>query len=115
MLNAEYKIFKSGTDIRGIASEGVAGEPVNLTDKVLTEIADGFILWACEKTGKPAEGLTVSVGRDCRISGEHIAGIVMDRLKRAGARVYSCGLASTPSMFMTTVDLGCDAAVQITA
>ena len=26
-----------------------------------------------------------------------------------------CGLASTPSMFMTTVDLPCDGAIQITA
>ena len=35
MLNDTYKIFKSGTDIRGIASEGVADEPVNLTDDIL--------------------------------------------------------------------------------
>ena len=115
MLNETYKIFKSGTDIRGVASEGVAGEPVNLTDEVLSSMADGFILWAQEKTGKPAAQLTVSVGRDCRISGEHIADIVMSRLERAGVKVYDCGLSSTPSMFMTTVDLGCDAAVQITA
>ena len=115
MLNDTYKIFKSGTDIRGIASEGVAEEPVNLTDDILTSIADGFILWAAEKTGKAASELTVSVGRDCRISGEHIADIVIRQLARAGAKVYDCGLSSTPSMFMTTVDLGCDAAVQITA
>lgn len=115
MLNDTYKIFKSGTDIRGIASEGVADEPVNLTDEVLTQIADGFILWAAEKTGKSSSELTVSVGHDCRISGEHIADLVICRLARAGVKVYDCGLASTPSMFMTTVDLGCDAAVQITA
>lgn len=29
--------------------------------------------------------------------------------------MLDCGLASTPAMFMTTVDLGCHAAVQITA
>lgn len=115
MLNEKYKIFMSGTDIRGIASEGVADEPVNLTDAVLAEMADGFILWAQDKLGKSADALTVSVGRDCRISGVHIADIVIGRLTAAGARVYDCGLASTPSMFMTTVDLGCDAAVQITA
>lgn len=32
-----------------------------------------------------------------------------------GVQVLNCGLASTPSMFMTTVDLNCDGAVQITA
>lgn len=115
MLNDTYKIFKSGTDIRGIASEGVAGEPVNLTDDIVAAMADGFILWAEQKTGKPSSKLTVSVGRDCRISGERIADIVMRQLTAAGAKVYDCGLSSTPAMFMTTVDLGCDAAVQITA
>ena len=32
-----------------------------------------------------------------------------------GVKVLDCGLASTPSMFMTTVDLKCDGALQITA
>ena len=115
MLNDTFRLLKSGTDIRGVASEGVAGEPINLTDDVLSAMADGFILWAEQKTGKSADELTVSVGRDCRISGEHIADIVIRRLARAGVKDYDCGLSSTPSMFMTTVDLGCDAAVQITA
>ncbi len=115
MLNETYKIYKSGTDIRGVASEGVAGEPVNLTDEVIARMAAGFILWAEKKVGKPASGLTVSVGRDCRISGERIANTVIEALVAAGVKVYDCGLASTPSMFMTTVDFGCDAAVQITA
>ena len=115
MLNDKYKIFMSGTDIRGIASEGVEGEPVNLTDEIVAQMADGFILWVSEKLQKPSNELTVSVGRDCRISGERIANTVIKRLAKAGAKVYDCGLASTPSMFMTTVDLGCDAAVQITA
>lgn len=115
MLNETYKIFKSGTDIRGVASEGVAGEPVNLTDDVIARMAAGFVLWAEQKVGKPASELTISVGRDCRISGERIANTVIKTIAAAGAKVYDCGLSSTPSMFMTTVDFGCDAAVQITA
>lgn len=115
MLNDTYKIFKSGTDIRGIASKGVADEPVNLTDEILSSIADGFILWAQQKVGKSAPQLKVSVGHDCRISGDHIADLVIRHLARAGVKVYDCGLSSTPAMFMTTVDLCCDAAVQITA
>ena len=35
MLNDFYKQFKSGTDIRGVATEGVAGQSVNLTDDVI--------------------------------------------------------------------------------
>ena len=60
MLNEQYKIFKSGTDIRGIASDGVEGEPVNLTDEVVARMADGFALWASEKTGRAAKELVVS-------------------------------------------------------
>ena len=115
MLNDSYKIFKSGSDIRGVASEGVADEPVNLTDEVVARMAAGFVLWTEEKVKKPAAELTISVGRDCRISGERIANAVIGALTAAGVKVFDCGLASTPSMFMTTVDYGCDAAVQITA
>lgn len=115
MLNETYKIYKSGTDIRGVASEGVPGEAVNLTDEVVARMAAGFVLWAEQKVGKPASDLTISVGRDCRISGERIADTVIRTLAAAGVKVYDCGLSSTPSMFMTTVDFGCDAAVQITA
>ena len=115
MLNEEYKIFKSGTDIRGVASEGVPGEEVNLTDEAVARMAAGFLLWAEEKVGKSADAMTVAVGHDCRISGERIAGVVIGTFLKAGVKIYDCGLVSTPSMFMTTVDFGCDAAVQITA
>lgn len=115
MLNDFYRQFKSGTDIRGVASEGVEGQSVNLTDETVASMADGFILWLSEKVGKSPENLTISVGRDSRISGPHIMEITTERFIKSGANVLRCGLASTPSMFMTTVDLGCDGALQITA
>ncbi len=115
MLNNFYKGFKSGTDIRGVAVEGVESQNVNLTNEVVASMADGFILWLCENVGKKAYELTVSIGRDSRISGPRIVEVVSAEMKNAGVRVIDCGLASTPSMFMTTVDLNCDGAVQITA
>ena len=115
MLNDFYKQFKSGTDIRGVASEGVAGQSVNLTDNVVADMADGFVLWLSAKLNKAPDRLKISVGRDSRISGPHIMEITTNRFKSCGADVLRCGLASTPSMFMTTVDLGCDGALQITA
>lgn len=107
--------FKSGTDIRGVASEGVEGQSVNLTNEVITNITKGFVKWLCDKTGKNSTELTVAVGRDSRISGPRIMEQVEKALMAGGVRVLNCGLASTPSMFMTTVDLKCDGAVQITA
>ena len=115
MLNDFYKQFKSGTDIRGVASEGVEGQNVNLTDEAVANMADGFVLWLSKKVNKPCDRLTISVGRDSRISGPHIMEITTKRFKASGAKVLCCGLASTPSMFMTTVDLNCDGALQITA
>lgn len=107
--------FKSGTDIRGVASEGVEGQGVNLTNEVITDITKGFVKWLCDKTGKSSTELTVAVGRDSRISGPRIMEQVEKALMAGGVQVLNCGLASTPSMFMTTVDLKCDGAVQITA
>ena len=55
MLNDFYKQFKSGTDIRGVASEGVEGQSVNLTDDVVADMADGFVLWLSKKISKKSK------------------------------------------------------------
>lgn len=115
MLNDYWKQFKSGTDIRGIATQGVEGESVNLTNEAVRAMSAGFVLWLAKKCGKKPCELVISVGRDSRVSGPRIVGECSDVMKNAGVRVLDCGLASTPSMFMTTVDLDCDGALQITA
>jgi phosphomannomutase len=115
MLKPFWKDLKSGTDIRGVAIEGVEGEPVNLTDDVVDKISAGFAEWLVKNTGKQAGELTISVGRDSRLSGPRIRDEVINSLTGSGVNVIDCGLASTPAMFMTTVDLNCDAAIQITA
>ena len=114
MLNDFWKALKSGTDIRGVAVEG-AGYDVNLTDDTVTAIVNAFMMWLSDKTGKTADELKISVGRDSRISGPHIAELTKETLLEAGVYTVDCGMASTPSMFMTTVELACDGAVQITA
>ncbi len=115
MLSEYWKHFKSGTDIRAVAMDGVEGEPCELTDDVVERIIGGFACWLSEKAGKPCTALTVSVGRDSRLSGPRIRDAVTRTLAAAGVRVLDCGLSSTPAMFMTTIDLHCDGAVQITA
>ncbi len=115
MLSEYWKHFKSGTDIRAVAMDGVEGESCELTDEVVERIIAGFACWLSEKAGKPCTELTVSVGRDSRLSGPRIRDAVTRTLSLAGVTVLDCGLSSTPAMFMTTVDLHCDGAVQITA
>ena len=115
MMNQYWRQFKSGTDIRGVAVDGVEGQKVNLTDENVSAIIGGFVRWLSDKTGKSASELTVAVGRDSRISGPHIMEVVENVLVSYGVTVLECGLASTPSMFMTTIDLHCEGSVQITA
>ncbi len=111
----DFMQFKSGTDIRGIAANGVAGEEITLTDNVICRITDAFAFWLCQKLGKNPSDVKISVGNDSRISADRIRGCVTETLSKRGFRVLVCGLSSTPAMFMTTVDIDCDAAVQITA
>ena len=115
MLNEPWKHLKSGTDIRGVALEGVEGQPVDLTGEAVKAIASAFLLWISEKAGKKIPELALAVGRDSRLSGPAIKKILLEVFTGAGAAVYDVDLASTPAMFMTTVDLGVDGAVQITA
>lgn len=55
MLNDFWRQLKSGTDIRGVASEGVPGQSVNLTDEAVVKIAGAYVLWLMEKREKKRE------------------------------------------------------------
>ena len=109
-----YSVLKSGTDIRGIASD-LGGKEVNLTAEAVYDITAAFVVWYINKYDKNPVEMRVAVGHDSRITGEAISAKVKEALTNAGVTVLDCGLASTPAMFMTTVDLETDAAVQITA
>ena len=115
MLTKFWKSFQSGTDIRGVAAEGVVGEEVNLTDEAVERIAHGFVAWLAERKGKGSQAITVALGHDPRISAERIRQAAARAMSRAGVTVLDCGLSSTPAMFFTTQDLGCDGAIEITA
>ena len=109
-----YNSLKSGTDIRGVASD-LGGKPVNLTAEAVYDITAAFVVWYVNKFSKNPNEMTISVGHDSRITGEEIAAKVSSALVNAGVTVLDCGLSSTPAMFMTTVDLKVDAAIEITA
>lgn len=109
-----YNELKSGTDVRGIASD-LGGKTVNLTLEAVYDISAAFAVWFVNKFEKNSADLKIALGHDSRITGESIANTVKQALVNAGVTVLDCGLASTPAMFMTTVDLKTDAAIQITA
>ena len=115
MLNSIYKSLKSGTDIRGVAVEGVEGQPLQLTDELVKTIGYGFAAWLYNHVPAKDGKLTVAVGHDSRISADRMKNALIPALLDCGLDVKDCGLATTPSMFMTTVDFDCDASVEITA
>ena len=108
----EYLRFKSGSDIRGYAL-GEETNPLFLSDETIMRCICAFAEWLKEKCGK--NDLLVSVGHDSRVSAPRIKAAVIKALTSNGVAVADCGLSSTPAMFMTTVEMGCDGAVQITA
>ena len=66
-----YKELKSGTDVRGVASD-MGGKPVNLTDEAVYDISSAFASWLADKYGKKTNELTLAVGHDSRISADRI-------------------------------------------
>ncbi len=112
----DYKKLQNGSDIRGVALEGVEGQHVNLTEQACRDIGRGFALWLMKKTGKSLN-LRVAVGRDSRLSGEQLSAWLCDEMVKSGLHVTSFGMASTPAMFMATVTEGFkfDGTVMITA
>ncbi len=108
----DYSKFKSGSDIRGYAL-GDESNTLYMSDEMVIRSSAAFASWLKNKTGK--ENLFVSVGHDSRLSAERIKNAVIKALTSNGVKVADCGLSSTPAMFMTTVEMQCDGAVQITA
>ena len=110
----DYKHLKSGTDIRGYASD-LGGKKIELDNKAVDDIISAFVVWYINRFDKNPEELSFALGHDSRITADRICEAVKESLVRSGVRVFDCGLASTPAMFMTTIDLKADAAIEITA
>lgn len=97
--------LQNGSDIRGVALQGVPGEEVNLTLEVAELLGSSFAEWL--RRNGYGDG-KVAVGNDSRISGPALKRAFVKGLLEEGFDVLDCGLASTPAMFMTTIQEGLD-------
>lgn len=88
-------LIKSISGIRGTIG-GAPGDALTPIDCVLFAAAYGAWL----KKRFPNKQLTVVVGRDARISGEMIAGLVIQTLIGSGINVIDLGLSTTPTVEM---------------
>ena len=119
MTLQDYLHLKNGSDVRGIACEGVEGEEVNLTTEATETIAKAFCVWLSSRTGKTQ--VSVAVGYDSRISAPALCDAVVNGIISTGHNAVVTGLSTTPSMFMLLKDetrrkqTPCDGSVMITA
>ena len=112
----DYSKLQNGSDIRGVALEGIEGQHINLTEQACRDIGRGFALWLMDRN-PVSRPLRVAVGRDSRLSGHALCRWICQAMVEQGLEVTDFGMASTPAMFMATVTEGYhfDGTVMITA
>lgn len=115
MLNEFWSKLRSGSDIRGVATEDIMSESLELSNEVVESISLAFATWVVKTSGLPCSSITIAIGHDSRISSSRIKNVMINALRSVGVSIYDCGLTSTPAMFMATSVLDCVASVQITA
>ncbi len=114
MTTPEYLTLKNGSDVRGVATEGM--EPVNLTEEAVEAIAKAFCVWLISHTGKTR--VRVAIGYDSRISSPVLCEAAARGVTSTGHDVLVTGLSTTPSMFMLLKDKEvspCQGSIMITA
>jgi phosphomannomutase len=103
-------LIKSISGFRGT----IGGEPgTNLTPVDIVNFASAFAFFIKEKSKK--ENPTIVVGRDARLSGEMLEGIVNNTLVAMGVNVVSLGLSTTPTVEMAILNMAADGGIILTA
>ncbi len=109
----DWLTLKSGSDVRGTA----IGEGTVLTGEVARNLGMAFALWLAKKEDKPAEQVTVAIGRDSRVTGPDLLAAAAEGVRRAGANVLDFGMCTTPAMYMSILspEFHPDGSIMITA
>ena len=115
MLESFWENLKSGSDIRGIATNGESSKTIDLTNATIEKIMFAFATWVARKTELDFSSLTIAIGHDSRTSSPRIKNVCINTLRDLGINIYDCSLASTPAMHGATSSLKCSAALEITA
>lgn len=113
----EWSKLQNGSDIRGVAMDGIPGEKVTLTETEATYIGKGFVQWLMDSKKLEAKDITVAFGRDSRCTGQTLLASAVKGVNEIGGHAIDCGIASTPSLFMSTMfeETKTTAGVMITA
>ena len=113
-IQERFSSLRNGNDVRGVAI-ATDKEAVSFTPGAAMYIARAFVSFLAEKEEKDPEELRIGVGHDSRVTAEEFKAATLAGL--TGTWAYDCGLASTPSMFQSTIlaESHFDGAVMLTA
>ena len=103
-------LIKSISGIRGTIG-GKVGE--NLTPLDVVKFTAAYGTWL--KHNRKKENLTVIIGRDARLSGKLVSGLVGDTLISLGIKVIDIGLSTTPTVEIAVQLDEADGGIIITA
>jgi phosphomannomutase/phosphoglucomutase len=92
-------------DIRGVAGK-------DLNAELATNLGKAYAHLARERLGK--QDLTVSVGRDVRLTGEEYSAALIKGLRAAGINVVDLGQVTTPMAYFSIPQIKLDGAIMVT-
>lgn len=101
-------LIKSISGFRGTIG-GRAGD--NLTPQDIVECTAAFGQWVLETSGKAL----IVVGRDGRVSGDIVSGLVINTLRATGIDVIDLGLSTTPTVELAVPAEGAGGGIILTA
>jgi len=85
-------------DIRGIVDK-------DLTDEVVKFLAHSFAIHLKDRLNKDFNELTITIGRDARLSSERFAKILSENLINKGVNVIDLGMCPTPLLYFSLFEL----------
>ena len=82
--------LKNGSDVRGVACEGIEDEHVNLTEEAAYLIGRAFVIWLMQKKNLTADQCVVGIGTDSRITGPALKKQAIKGMLAEGIKVADC-------------------------
>lgn len=105
-------LIKSISGIRGTIGGAVND---NLTPLDIVKFTSAYAMWVKNNSKSKSKRHKVVVGRDARLSGSMVDGIVTSTLSGMGMDVVNIGLATTPTTEIAVQKEGADGGIIITA
>merc|ERR1712159_979382 len=97
------KRLQNGSDVRGVALDGIENEPITITPESVFCLGCAFVEWLREE--KKIKGdVSVGIGRDPRLSGPTLKDAFALGVQFKNGKAIDCELSTTPACFFATVD-----------